>query len=322
MPIVDDFPNAEQTAVLDSQARVAVVRAGPGSGKTRVFVEALRRRLSSWNRPRAGVAALSFTNVAKNEIESRYKTRISSPHFVGTLDSFVWRYIVRPFSHLVGVKRTGAILVPAPVGESVFNPRVDLGNHQSVSLFCCHASGGSVDSPQYLLRDPFFRSQPSKPPGIDSQIYRTKQAEWERSGRVTHSDCQYLAAAILSDPEHGERICSILNRRFPEILIDEVQDTGWFLEHSVLSLLQSQDVKALVVGDPDQAIYEFAGANPDFFDALEALPGAEGLPISISNRCSRRVASVASSLSQTGAVVEARQDAGEGRAILVAHQQD
>lgn len=322
MPAVDDFPNEEQAAVLESPARVVVVRAGPGSGKTRVFVEALRRRLSVWNRPRTGIAALSFTNVAKNEIENRYTTRIASPHFVGTLDSFVWRYIVRPFSHLLGVKRSGAVLVPAPVGDSVFNPRVDMGNHRSVSLFCCHASGGSVDAPEYVLRDPFFRARPTKPPELDSRILQAKRMEWTRSGRVTHSDCQYLAAAILSSPEHGDRICNILNRRFPEILIDEVQDTGWFLEQTVLRLLQFKRVKALVVGDPDQAIYEFAGANPGFFDALEALPGAIGLPISISNRCSRRVAAVASSLSQTGTVVRSRHDAGGGKAILISHQQN
>lgn len=49
-PSNSDFPNSEQKDVLDSTARITVVRACPGSGKTRVFVESMRRHLNSWQK--------------------------------------------------------------------------------------------------------------------------------------------------------------------------------------------------------------------------------------------------------------------------------
>jgi DNA helicase-2/ATP-dependent DNA helicase PcrA len=67
-PFNDDFPNSEQKDVLDSAARITVVRACPGSGKTRVFVESMRRHLNSWQKKGAGIAAVSFTNVAQEQI--------------------------------------------------------------------------------------------------------------------------------------------------------------------------------------------------------------------------------------------------------------
>ncbi|NOJ83833.1 UvrD-helicase domain-containing protein [Myxococcus xanthus] len=78
----------EQKSVLDADDRLVVVQAAPGSGKTRLFVEVLRRHLHGWNLRRGGVAALSFTNVAQQEIASRLGGEPSPPHFVGTLDSF------------------------------------------------------------------------------------------------------------------------------------------------------------------------------------------------------------------------------------------
>ena len=64
-------PTDEQKAVLASTARVTVVRACPGAGKTEVFVEAIRQKLSRWNDPGKGLAALSFTNIARETIEAR-----------------------------------------------------------------------------------------------------------------------------------------------------------------------------------------------------------------------------------------------------------
>src|ERR1700678_2984340 len=94
-------PTDEQKGVLASDARITVVRACPGAGKTEVFVEAIRRRLHDWNEPGLGLAALSFTNIARQTIEARVGGAIPAPHFVGTLDSFVFRFIVKPFGHLV-----------------------------------------------------------------------------------------------------------------------------------------------------------------------------------------------------------------------------
>ena len=87
---------ANEIQLLNSAQRRAatangdvVIRAGPGSGKTRVFVEALRRQLEGWTSMRSGIAALSFTNVAHEVVTERLGGAPPAPHFIGTIDSFL-----------------------------------------------------------------------------------------------------------------------------------------------------------------------------------------------------------------------------------------
>ena len=116
-----------QRAILDAPERVRLVRAGPGSGKTRVFVAELQRQFSTWTNHRNGIAALSFTNVAQQEIATRLGGYPPAPHFVGTLDAFLWRFIVRPFAHLAAIAAAGARLVPAPLAQHLDYPNVKVG---------------------------------------------------------------------------------------------------------------------------------------------------------------------------------------------------
>ena len=223
-PSTDDFPNSEQRDVLDSPARITVVRACPGSGKTRVFVESMRRLLNSWSKKGAGVAALSFTNVAQEQIAKSLGSSLSCPHFVGTLDSFMLRFIVRPFGHLVGLPKEGSRLIPAPLDAAMEYPEVQINsNHQKVSLFQIRFLDGTEDNPNFTARD--FRG----PANIEAPYVRgilvNKRAQWVKSGLITHTDSHYLAASILRHPKYGVAIANLLSRRFPVILVDELQDT-------------------------------------------------------------------------------------------------
>src|SRR5690349_16347303 len=105
-----------QLDVLEEIPRrqLTLVAAGPGSGKTQVFVEALRRELTDWTSSRNGIAAVSFTNVAHKIISERLGGVPPAPHFVGTLDAFLLRFVVHPFAKLVGAHPNGVRLVPDP----------------------------------------------------------------------------------------------------------------------------------------------------------------------------------------------------------------
>lgn len=78
------------------------LEACPGSGKTEVVGIKAAYELIDWNANFSGIAIVSFTNNASNEIEKRAKkyagpNATSHPHFIGTLDSFFYRYILCPF---------------------------------------------------------------------------------------------------------------------------------------------------------------------------------------------------------------------------------
>src|SRR6185437_13281891 len=253
-------PSDEQKAVLASTARITVVRACPGAGKTEVFVEAIRQRLARWQDRGGGLAALSFTNIARETIESRVCGNIQPPHFVGTLDSFVFRFIVKPFGHLVGLPAGSVRLIPAAVSDHLEEPSIPVGheNHERASMFSVHFCGIVGRSPSISARIPKI-GKFDVPTDLAADVLKRKQNYWKGTGIVTHSDCHFLASCILHHKEHSVRVRELIARRFPVIFIDELQDTGCFLGRAFIALFAEERVSGIVVGDPNQAIYGFGG---------------------------------------------------------------
>ena len=177
---------------------------------------------------------------------------------------------------------------------------------------------GTENNPNFTARD--FRG----PANIEAPYVRgilvNKRAQWAKSGLITHTDSHYLAASILRHPKYGLAIANLLSRRFPVILVDELQDTGWFLGHALLELLRIPSVSGLVVGDPDQAIYEFGGARPTIFNDVESLQGAVRYTMTKTHRCPKRIAAISSALSDSGTTVSSRDDAEDGHTILIVHE--
>jgi len=93
-------PTKEQQIIID-HVGAAFVTACPGAGKTRTMVERARRLLSN-PADRRGVAFLSFTNAAVDELQARLRTfgvlpSPLFPSFIGTFDRFLWQFLISPF---------------------------------------------------------------------------------------------------------------------------------------------------------------------------------------------------------------------------------
>ncbi len=323
-------PTDEQKAVLSSDARITVVRACPGAGKTEVFVEAIRKRLHEWDRQGSGLAALSFTNIARETIGERVGGTVEAPHFVGTLDSFVFRFIVKPFGHLVGLPQGAVRLFPANVCEVLEEPETAVSEDGKLrcpiyKVHFCGIDEGPPITPS-LKAEVSIKAKGSVvirrvpvPPGLVEKVWRRKRNFWKGTGIITHSDCHFLASSILRHKEHGPRVRDIVTRRFPVVFIDELQDTGFFLARAFLALFSEEQISGLVVGDPNQAIYGFGGASPRIFDEFEKISGAMPLKLTLSQRCPKAVARVATALSASGHAVESLPNAVDGFASVVVH---
>jgi len=147
-------------------------------------------------------------------------------------------------------------------------------------------------------------------------VLGAKRDCWQRLGWLTHADAAFLASELLGDVTHGAAIKAILLRRFPLLVVDELQDTGFFLGKSIRLLLSESNARGVLVGDPDQAIYEFNGARPDLFSGFDTVPGATVLPLARSQRCPASVTACAAHLKDApGPFDPANGDAG--RAFLV-----
>ena len=97
---VEFVPTKEQSRIIAWNGS-AFVTACPGAGKTRVLVERARRLLKS-EISKQGIAFLSFTEAAVSELEDRLRKEglllsTTLPSFIGTFDSFLWRFLVAPF---------------------------------------------------------------------------------------------------------------------------------------------------------------------------------------------------------------------------------
>lgn len=315
-------PTAEQTAILNATERLVIVRASPGSGKTAVFAERAKLLADKWSLSRKGIAALSFTNTASREICERVGGSLLTPHFVGTLDSFILRYVVLPFGHLVGLPKEGARLVPAPMDERMkFSPfKYGTTPQETVPICSIRIAGGTVATPVMEFHDKVKKRNSTLSSGLIDKALEMKRKNWGSNGIITHADSHFIAAELLTIHEKRALIAETVAKRFPIILVDEFQDTMSFLSQAMLALLEVSSVSGLVVGDPDQSIYEFGGAPGNLFDKVEKLTGAKCYPMNITQRFGKNIASVVSILSDSKIKIESASEIYDGTTVLVVHK--
>jgi hypothetical protein len=228
------------------------VNACPGSGKTRAVVDRYVRIASDPSS--AGVAAISFTNRASDEVGRRcaeigMPDAAGFPNFVGTFDRFVATYVVRPFGRLNGPIR---ILDSwASIDAEVSGP-----GGRPVSLDHFEVSPDGVLRFDPADSDPNLSATHAR---IRAQNAAREISRLRNEGYLTCDDAREYALRLIRD--HPE-IITLLCTRFDELIIDEAQDCSE-TEVAFLQTLHSKGMPIVVVCDPHQAIYEWRDANPE-----------------------------------------------------------
>src|SRR5262245_53491840 len=118
--ILAQAPTQEQQDAIFAPELEFLLRACPGSGKTWTTCRRYLWRISQCDYSAGGLAMLSFTNTAvkefKNATQQIGRGALDEPHFVGTFDSFVERFIIGPFGHMItgAAKRPKVLTLPRP----------------------------------------------------------------------------------------------------------------------------------------------------------------------------------------------------------------
>lgn len=254
-----------QQRVMDTAAPL-YVQACPGAGKTTAIVN---RHL---NRPpvtgRKGRALFSFTNAACNEINRRCHDAsrpdaVTFPHFIGTIDTFIWRYLTRPL-----------------IADNRYRRRIDSWDRINATVT---VPGAKRPHTLRLSDFQFHRDLTSRICTARYQLSRRNYTTFkalENEGLLAHAGTlavqsrdTYAAQGYLTGHEiriralhslvtRGPAIMAMLRPRFEEIVIDEAQDCS-NLDLAILKHLHHGDLPLVFVCDPDQAIYAFRGAEPD-----------------------------------------------------------
>lgn len=243
-----------QREIVFNRSGKFVVRACPGSGKTYCVAARMSRLLSAWRNGYQGIATVSFTNVAWQEIQKKCEDEFEMksdqfPHFLGTIDSFINKHIFLPHGHLILECRKRPVLVGEPHG-------IWTGRTFSDSLF---------DNCSYQKDGTLYAINPKKMPqdwSNNSAISIAKK-RLNKAGFVTQSDANYFAMKLL---ERYPSIAKAIALRFPILIVDEAQDTSE-IQMRIIDLLIEQGLnEVMLVGDPDQAIFEWNDARPDLLN--------------------------------------------------------
>lgn len=316
----------EQQAILDNPSRIRIVRAAPGSGKTWLVGELIRRELLDWKQA-GGIAALSFTRVGGEEIRKAVGYELDHPHFVGTIDAFLFRYVIRPFlTKVFPGNFAKPRLIPANWEPNFWNKGPGnspisvstQANNIGYNLLEITYQGAKDGKPIIATPKPFGGGFDVVPLVDYDYVWKSKKDLWKSHGWITHADTAFLAYCILVHKDFGTTVCNQISHRFPFIVVDELQDTGFFLGKTISALLVYQAIRALLVGDPDQAIYEFNGARPELFDGFAKIDGAEELALGSSRRCPQNVIHSANHLRSTTHVISANQ-AQPGKSLMLVY---
>lgn len=315
-----DQITSEQRRAIVSESRITVVRACPGSGKTRAFAARFAWDIVSAATPRTGVAALSFTNVAEQEVRSRVRALNipdGHPHFVGTIDAFLLRFVVRRFGgELVNLDRFSHPVADGDytVQDQQLRYGPDARDFARLSTLRIAVDHQGLIRGERLTPD---RKVIALAPEYFKDVVKAKKEAWQR-GELTHSDVIAIALKLLRD----DRVSRIVAGRFPRILVDEFQDTSGVRERCLRPLFASPRFeRAFVVGDPDQCIMEFAGARPELFDEFEALPGAAPFTLTTCFRTHVGIVKVTSAFRDSVTPIDGRREVtASAETVLVTHR--
>lgn len=254
-------PTPLQIQAITSNGKT-VLKSCPGSGKTFVVAKKMLDETSSWKHKNRGIALLSFTNVANDEVirQIKYISNINGigyPHFIGTIDSFITQWIFIPFGHLIMECKNKATLLQATTGSITgYAERIWRREcHQSLcepSDFYMDIDGTVKNIKKDIDNCPIIKRKPC----VVYKNYLFSQ------GFASHNDVISISLRLLeSRPEIGR----LLAKRFKKLIIDEAQDTSAYQMKIIDKLAEYGVSEIMIIGDPDQAIYEWRNADPSVF---------------------------------------------------------
>lgn len=252
-----DKLNTPQREAVTLEPQHALVLAGAGSGKTRVLTTRMAWLIQTGQVSPLGILAVTFTNKAAREMLARVSGILPIDirgMWIGTFHGLCNR-MLRAHHRDASLPQAFQIL--------------DTADQLSAIKRLLKANG--IDDDKYPARDVqrFINGakeeglRPSAVEAYDSfrrrmiEIYELYEAQCAREGVVDFPELLLRSYELLS---RNEPVRSHYQRRFKHILIDEFQDTNT-LQYKWLTLLAGGGASLFAVGDDDQSIYAFRGAN-------------------------------------------------------------
>jgi DNA helicase-2/ATP-dependent DNA helicase PcrA len=296
--------NEAQQQAVEAGGGPQLILAGAGSGKTRTIVHRIGHLIARRGIAPHRILAVTFTNKAAAELKERLSNLIGDDGggvISGTFHAISLRFL-RRYAERLGYPRAFQVidaddqktLVKRLLkGRNIASDRLHPSYLMNWIEHCKHAGMMPDAAPQQMWS------------GIDlRELYATYQQELRKLERMDFSDLILNCVRLLRDEPD---IAAAMRARFDHVLVDEYQDTNP-VQHEWLTLLCSEHRNLTVVGDDDQSIYGWRGADVRHILDFERLWHGAGI-----HRLEENYRSQAAILTLANAVIGDNEDRHEKR---------
>ena len=318
-----DLNPAQREAVLTTEGPLLVI-AGAGSGKTRVLTYRVAHLLAAVGVKPNEILAITFTNKAAQEMKERVERQlgpIARAIWIMTFHSACGR-ILRREAERLGYRSNFTIydsadqlrVVKQCLEELERDPKrfVPRGIHSQIS----NAKNQLIGPDEYASRVASFYDQ------TVADVYSLYQRKLFTSNAVDFDDMLMLTVDVLQRfPEAREKWA----KSFRYVMVDEYQDTN-HAQYVLLQLLASDHQNLMAVGDPDQSIYAFRGADiRNILEFERDFPNTKVIPLEQNYRSTNTILQVANDVISHNRDRKEKNlwsDLGDGEPVRVVETED
>ncbi len=295
MEIIDGLNNKQKEAVLETEGPCLVI-AGAGSGKTKVLTHKIayimqERNIKPWN-----ILAITFTNKAANEMKERIKKLVGDAvqdMWMGTFHSICVR-ILRKFIDRIGYSSSFIIFDTSDqktlVKECMKTLQIDdkMCTDKSIMYEISNAKNDMLDPQAYSTKYAGdFRKE------TIAKVYKLYQERLKENNAVDFDDIINHTIKILTE---NQDVLEFYTDKFKYILVDEYQDTNK-AQFMLITIMASKHGNITVVGDNDQGIYSFRGADiANILNFEKDFPGTKIIKLEQNYRCTGNILKAANAV--------------------------
>lgn len=254
--LLADLDDDQRQAVTHEQGPLLIL-AGAGSGKTRAITRRIAWLIRERGVPPSRILAATFTNKAAGEMRQRVESMIGNrdaPSWMGTFHSLGLR-MLRKYADRLGYPPNFVVFddddsekVIRDVCKSLGVPKERVGT--LASRIDRYKNEGILE----------VRADERNPAGREfARVFEAYQRELKANGAMDYGDLLALWLRLLED--HAD-VREEVQQRFLHVLVDEFQDTNE-VQYRILQVLAAVHRNLCVVGDDDQSIYSWRGAQVD-----------------------------------------------------------
>lgn len=257
--ILEGLNDKQYEAVVTTEGPCLVI-AGAGSGKTKVLTHKIAYLIGEKGAKPWDILAITFTNKAANEMKQRITDLIGDDAkdiWMGTFHSICVR-ILRRFIDRIGFESSFIIFDTSDQKTLIKGCMKDLGiddkllNDRAIQSEISNVKNEMLEPEQYAVRAKGdFRKEKI------SSVYSLYQKRLKENNAIDFDDIiNYTIKILMENPD----VLEYYSNKFKYVLVDEYQDTNK-AQFTLVTLLASKNGNITVVGDNDQGIYSFRGAD-------------------------------------------------------------